>query len=186
MGLQGLLRSRLVPRAVPGCSRMALQAARGAVALLEPIPSLMETPLRFLNCQSTCLTPGAAGDGVYSTAFQATGGQVLLQTGNLLLLLLLLQPQEQHRSLCAAAAASAPAPQPSFSPGEPTNRSLLCLLEALQGFQPSSCSYLSPRAPGEVGSVCWRPQCCCCCCWNCSFSRVRTGKLLPTCERGKN
>lgn len=70
-------------------------------------PSLMETPLRSTlpNCQSSCLTPGAAGDVIYPTV-----GTLWLQTGKLLL------PQEQIRSLCAAAAASAPAPQPSLSP----------------------------------------------------------------------
>lgn len=88
-----------------------LQGLRGMFAACQQScwPSLMETPLRstLLNCQSSCLTPGAAGAVIYPTV-----GNLWLQTGKLL------DPQGQLRSLCAAAAASAPAPQPSLSPGK--------------------------------------------------------------------
>lgn len=148
----------------------------------------METPplSMFLNCQSISLTPGAGGDVIYPTAFQATAGSILLQTRKLLLLFQSSSaaPGAAQTPLCSCSSLH-PAPQPSFPPGEPKDRSVLCLLEALQGFQPFSHGYLSQRSPGRVVSVCWRPQGCCCC-WNCSFSSVRTGKLLSACERGKN
>lgn len=81
-------------------------------------PSLRETLLRsvFRNCRSICLTPGAGGEVIYSTALQATAGNVLLQPGKLLLLL-------QSSSAPPGAARTPPCSCSSLSP---CTTALLC------------------------------------------------------------